>query len=54
MQLVGHLCGWALQEWNILSADERVTFNTPVQSLCSRIGAGCKTVTAEDFYHLRY
>ena len=40
MQFAGHLRGQALQEWNLLSYDERATFNTAVKSLHHRIDAG--------------
>ena len=35
IQFAGHLCGWALQEWNLLSDNERATFDTAVKSLRS-------------------
>ena len=53
MQFAGHLRGRALQEWNLLSDDERATFSTAVKSLGSRIDAGCKAVAAQDFRHLQ-
>lgn len=53
MQFAGHLRGRALQEWNLLSDDEKATFDTAVKSLRSRIDAGSKAVAAQDFRHLR-
>ena len=37
MQFAGHLRGRALQEWNLLSSDEKATFDMAVKSLRSRI-----------------
>ena len=48
MQFAGHLCGQALQERNLLSDDEKATFDTAVKSLHSRIDAGSKAVAAQD------
>ena len=53
MQTAGHLCGRALQEWNLLPDDEKATFEAAVKSLRGRIDAGCKAVAAEDFRHLQ-
>ena len=53
IQFAGHLRGRALQEWNLLSDDDRRTFEVAVKSLHSRIDAGCKAVAAQDFRHLR-
>lgn len=53
MQFAGHLRGWALQEWNLPSDEERATFDTAVKNLCGRIDAGSKAVAAQDFRHLR-
>ena len=53
IQFAGHLRGRALQEWNLLSDDDRKTFEVAVKSLRSRIDAGCKAVAAQDFRHLR-
>lgn len=49
MQFAGHLCGQALQEWNLLSDNDRVTFDMAVKRVHSRIDAGCKAITAQDF-----
>ena len=53
MQFAGHLREQALQEWNLLSNEERATFDTAVESVCSRIDAGCKAVAAQDLRHLQ-
>ena len=53
MQFASHLRGRALQEWNLLSSDEKATFDMAVKSLHSRMDAGCKAVAAQDFRHLR-
>ena len=53
MQFAGHLRGRALQEWNLLSDEERATFDTAVKSLRGRIDASSKAVAAQDFRHLR-
>ena len=43
----------SLQEWNLLSDEERATFDTAVKSLRGRIDASSKAVAAQDFRHLR-
>lgn len=53
MQFTGHLHGRALQEWNLLTEDERSTFDVAIKSLRSRIDVGCKAVAAQDFRHLQ-
>ena len=51
MQLTGHLKGRALQEYNLLRAEERESFESAVEALRSRLDPGSKAVAAQDFRH---
>ena len=52
MQLAGHLRGRALQEWNLLTDDERATYATAVAALRRRLDPGSKAMAAQDFRHI--
>ena len=51
MQLAGHLKGRALQEYNLLRAEERESFESAVEALRGRLDPGSKAVAAQDFRH---
>ena len=52
MQLAGHLRSRALQEWNLLDANDKSTLDSAVKSLQARLDPGNKLVAAQDFRHL--
>ena len=51
MQLAGHLKGHALQEYNLLRSEEKESFESAVEALCSHLEPGSKGVAAQDFKH---
>ena len=51
IQLAGHLKGRALQEWILLSEDEKKTYEIAVVSLESRLDPGSRIMAAQDFRH---
>ena len=51
IQLAGYLRGRALQEWNLLSENERSSYKTAVKSLRDRLGYGSRIMAAQDFRH---
>ena len=51
IQLAGNLRGRALQEWNLLSEGEHLTFNSAVKSLRNCLESGAKAMAAQDFQH---
>ena len=51
IQLVGHLKGRALQEWNLLCPDLRATFVQATEALRSRLDSVSKAAAAQDFRH---
>ena len=51
IQLAGYLRGRALQEWNLLSKNERKSYKTAVKSLKDRLGYGSHIMAAQDFRH---
>ena len=51
LQLAGHLRGRALQEWNLLGSDDKITFSSAVEALQARLDPGSKTMAAQDFRH---
>ena len=53
MQLAGHLKGHALQEYNLLRAEERESFESVVEALRGRLDPGSKAVAAQDFRHAK-
>ena len=52
IQLAGYLCGRALQEWNLIAAADRTTYQSAVVALRSRLDPGNKTLAALDFRHI--
>ena len=51
IQLAGHLKERALQEWNLLSADEKKSYEGAVITLRNRLDPGSKIMAAQDFRH---
>ena len=51
MQLAGHLKGCTLQEYNLLRAEERESFESAVEALRGHLDPGSKAVAAQDFRH---
>ena len=52
MQLAGHLRNKALQEWNLMSLQERSNYQTAISTLRTRLDPGNKTLAALDFRHI--
>ena len=52
MQLAGHLRSKALQEWGLMSTDEKTDYHTAVTTLRTRLDPGNKTLAALDFRHI--
>lgn len=53
LQLAGHLRGRALQEWNLIPAGDRSTFDSAVSALRSRVEPGNRVLAGQDFRHAR-
>ena len=51
LQLAGHLCGRALQEWGLLDQHSKSTYASAVESLRGRLDPGSRTLAAQDFRH---
>ena len=51
LQLAGYLQGRALQEWNLMGADDRKSYKVAVRSLRDRLGYGSRILAAQDFRH---
>ena len=51
IQLAGHLRGKALQEWNLLSKEDKATWQVAVSALKGRLDPGNKILAAQDFRH---
>ena len=51
LQFVGHLRCLALQEWELLSEDQRSTFCTAVDTLRERLDPGGWMLAVQDFCH---
>ena len=51
IQLAGHLKGRALQEWNLLSDDDRAAYSRAVAALRSRMDPGSRVIAVQDFRH---
>ena len=49
IQLVGYLHGRALQEWNLITAADRTTYQSAIVALRTRLDPGNKTLAALDF-----
>ena len=52
MQLAGHLRGKALQEWNLMSAEDKNNYQSAITTLRMRLDPGNKTLAAFDFRHI--
>ena len=51
IQLAGHLRGRALQEWNLLTVEEKSNWDTAVKALRSRLEPRDRALAAQDFRH---
>ena len=51
LQLAGHLCKKALQEWGLIEESDKKTFKDVVNALRLRLDPGSKTMAAEEFRH---
>ena len=51
LQLAGHLRGRALQEWELLSREDRQSYSQAVTALRTRLDPGSRTLAAQDFRH---
>ena len=51
LQLAGHLRRRALQEWNLIPADDRSTFTDAMKSLRSRVDPENRVLAGQDFRH---
>ena len=51
MQLPGNLRGRALQEWKLLSSEDRATYASAIKVLRERLDPGNQTLAALDFRH---
>ena len=52
MQLAGHLRSKGLQEWGLMSPDEKKDYHTAVTTQRTRLDPGNKTLVALDFHHI--
>jgi len=52
LQLAGHLCSRALQEWNLMDSADIATLDSAVKSLKVRLDPGNQLVVSQDFRHL--
>ena len=52
MQLAGHLRNTALQEWNLMSSQEKSSYHLAVATLRAWLDPGNKTLAAMDFRHI--
>ena len=53
IQLAGYLKGRALQEWLLLSEEDRKTWNTATTALRKKLEIKSKVMAAQDFRHIR-
>jgi len=51
LQFAGHLRGRALQEWNLLRAEDKQSFKATTRALQNRLDPGCRALAAKDFHH---
>ena len=51
MQLAGHLCSRALQEWELLDVDTKTSYIRAIEALRLRLDPGSRTLAAQDFRH---
>ena len=53
MQLGGHLCGKARQEWDLLTDEEKRTYSQAIRALKGKLEPINKTLIAQDFRRIR-
>lgn len=51
IQLAGHLRGRALQEWGLLTREEKKSLGSAIAALRSRLDPSSRTLAAQDFRH---
>jgi len=51
LQFAGHLRGRALQEWNLLREEDKLSYKAATQALQNRLDPGCRALAAQDFRH---
>ena len=51
LQLAGHLCGRAIQEWGLLNTNTKKSYSQAIKALRLRLDPGSRTVAAQDFRH---
>ena len=51
LQLAGHLRGRALQEWSLIIASDKQSWDDAVRALRSRLEPGSRVLAAQDFRH---
>ena len=51
LQLAGHLRGRARQEWSLLGAEAKTSYDTAVKALRLRLDPGSRTLAAQEFRH---
>ena len=51
IQLDGHLQGTALQEWNLLTAEEKSNWDTAVKALRGRLEQRDRALATQNFRH---
>ena len=51
LQLAGHLCGRARQEWSLLDAEAKSSYTKAVKALRLRLDPGSRTLAAQEFCH---
>ena len=52
LQLAGHLCSQALQEWNLMDSADKATLDSAVKSLKAQLDPGNKLVASPRFSSL--
>ena len=51
LQLAGHLKRRALQEWSLLTDEDRATYELGTAALRGRLDPGSRIIAAQDFRH---
>ena len=51
LQLAGHLCGRARQEWNLLGINVKKSYVEAIKALRLRLDPGSRTLAAQEFHH---
>ena len=51
IQLAGHLCGRALQEWNLMEETDKSSWVACMSVLRERLDQGTKVLAPQDFRH---